>query len=57
MIRVLLDLESNKIGTEHTFEQFLAGGEAAEDLRRWECCVEKESDLSIWQLLTNHTRN
>lgn len=52
--RILLDLETDEIGTEHALEEFLAHGETAKDFRRGKRDVKEEANLGIWQLLANH---
>lgn len=57
VVCVLSRLEGDEIGTEHALKELLARGQTAENFRRWECRVHEEADLSIRELLADHSWN
>jgi hypothetical protein len=57
MASVLVDLEADKIGTQHAFEELLSNSQTTEDLRRRESDVEEEPNLGMRELLADHARD
>jgi hypothetical protein len=53
-IDVTTYLEADKVGSEHALEDFVASGEAAEDLRAGEGSVQEEADRCFGLSFANH---